>query len=132
MISHARHDEQDRQENGHHLVDPVHRVRPRPAAGRGIEDCATRCTLSPGHGKTVVGAYLVGARGTAKHALFLGVTVTATHTIGVYALGFVTLYLSQYILPERLYPILQVTSGLLVVGIGALHTAVLVGIDLPR
>ncbi len=74
--------------------------------------------LSPGHGKTVVAAYLVGSRGTARHAVFLGATVTATHTIGVYALGLVTLYLSQYILPERLYPILQVVSGLLVVGIG--------------
>ena len=75
--------------------------------------------LSPGHGKTVVAAYLVGSRGTAGHALFLGATVTATHTIGVYALGFVTLYLSAYILPEQLYPVLQITSGLLVIGIGA-------------
>src|SRR5712691_6473988 len=74
--------------------------------------------LQPGHGKTVVAAYLVGSRGTAKHALFLGATVTATHTAGVYALGVVTLFLSQYILPERLYPILEIISGLLVVGIG--------------
>jgi nickel/cobalt exporter len=74
--------------------------------------------LQPGHGKTVVAAYLVGSRGTAKHAFFLGATVTATHTAGVYALGVVTLFLSQYILPERLYPILEIVSGLLVVGIG--------------
>jgi ABC-type nickel/cobalt efflux system permease component RcnA len=74
--------------------------------------------LQPGHGKTVVAAYLVGSRGTARHALFLGGTVTATHTAGVYALGLVTLFLSQYILPERLYPILEIVSGLLVVGIG--------------
>jgi ABC-type nickel/cobalt efflux system permease component RcnA len=74
--------------------------------------------LQPGHGKTVVAAYLVGSRGTPRHALFLGVTVTATHTAGVYALGFVTLFLSQYVLPERLYPVLEVISGLLVVGIG--------------
>jgi ABC-type nickel/cobalt efflux system permease component RcnA len=74
--------------------------------------------LSPGHGKTVVAAYLVGSRGTARHALFLGATVTATHTAGVYALGLVTLLLSEYVLPERLYPILEVASGLLVVGIG--------------
>lgn len=74
--------------------------------------------LSPGHGKTVVAAYLVGARGTARHALFLGATVTATHTIGVYALGLATLYLSQYVLPERLYPVLEIVSGLLVVSIG--------------
>jgi nickel/cobalt transporter (NicO) family protein len=75
--------------------------------------------LQPGHGKTVVAAYLVGSRGTAKHALFLGATVTATHTAGVYALGFVTLFLSQYIVPERLYPILEIASGVLVVAIGA-------------
>jgi nickel/cobalt exporter len=74
--------------------------------------------LQPGHGKTIVAAYLVGSRGTAKHALFLGATVTATHTAGVYALGVVTLFLSQYVVPERLYPILEIVSGLLVVGIG--------------
>jgi ABC-type nickel/cobalt efflux system permease component RcnA len=74
--------------------------------------------MSPGHGKTIVGAYLVGSRGTAKHALFLGSTVTITHTIGVFALGFVTLFLSQYILPERLYPFLEMISGLLVIAIG--------------
>ena len=41
--------------------------------------------LSPGHGKTVVGAYLIGSRGTARHAAFLGLTVTITHTAGVFA-----------------------------------------------
>ncbi|MEZ4870606.1 MAG: hypothetical protein R3C14_55265 [Caldilineaceae bacterium] len=74
--------------------------------------------LSPGHGKTVVGAYLVGARGTVYHALFLGVTTTVTHTAGVFVLGFVTLFAAHYILPERLYPWLGVLSGVLVVVIG--------------
>lgn len=74
--------------------------------------------LAPGHGKTVVAAYLVGARGTARHAVALGLTVTITHTIGVFALGLVTLFLAQYILPERLYPWLGALSGLLIVGIG--------------
>jgi nickel/cobalt transporter (NicO) family protein len=75
--------------------------------------------LSPGHGKAVVAAYLVGARGTPKHAMFLGLTVTLTHTAGVFALGGVTIYLSRYILPEDLYPWLSVMSGLLVITIGA-------------
>jgi ABC-type nickel/cobalt efflux system permease component RcnA len=48
--------------------------------------------LSPGHGKTVVGAYLVGSRGTPRHAAFLGLTVTVTHTAGVFALGLLTLF----------------------------------------
>ena len=74
--------------------------------------------MSPGHSKTIVGAYLVGTRGTAKHALFLGTTVTITHTVGVFVLGFITLFLSQYILPERLYPWLEMISGLLLIGIG--------------
>src|SRR5262249_36060989 len=58
--------------------------------------------LSPGHGKTMVAAYLVGTRGTPRHALLLGATVTITHTIGVFALGFVALALSHYVLPEQL------------------------------
>jgi nickel/cobalt transporter (NicO) family protein len=75
--------------------------------------------LSPGHGKAMVAAYLIGTRGTARHAIWLGVTVTITHTIGVFALGLVTLALSQYILPEDLYPWLTLISGLMVVTIGA-------------
>jgi ABC-type nickel/cobalt efflux system permease component RcnA len=74
--------------------------------------------LTPGHGKAVVAAYLIGARGTARHACILGLTVTLTHTAGVFLLGAVTLYLSRYILPEVLYPWLSVASGLLVVLIG--------------
>jgi ABC-type nickel/cobalt efflux system permease component RcnA len=75
--------------------------------------------LSPGHGKAMVAAYLVGTRGTARHALALGGTVTVTHTIGVFALGVVTLALSQYIVPEDLYPWMTVASGLMVVLVGA-------------
>jgi ABC-type nickel/cobalt efflux system permease component RcnA len=76
--------------------------------------------LSPGHGKTVVGAYLVGSRGTAKHALFLGFVVTLTHTIGVYALGVITLLASRYVLPERLFPWLGFASGVMVAVIGGM------------
>jgi nickel/cobalt exporter len=75
--------------------------------------------LSPGHGKAMVAAYLVGTRGTARHALALGLTVTVTHTIGVFALGAVALALSAYVLPEDLYPWLNLVSGLLVLGVGA-------------
>ena len=74
--------------------------------------------LSPGHGKTIVAAYMVGSRGTPKHALLLGLTVTATHTSSVYALGFITLYLSSYIVPETLYPWLGIISGALIVVMG--------------
>jgi nickel/cobalt transporter (NicO) family protein len=74
--------------------------------------------LSPGHGKSIVAAYLVGSRGTARHAAFLGLTVTVTHTASIFVLGIVTLYLSNYILPETLYPWLSVISGLVVVGMG--------------
>ncbi len=74
--------------------------------------------LSPGHGKTIVGAYLVGARGTPWHAVLLGLTVTITHTAGVFALGLVTLFASQYVVPERLYPVLGVVSGAIVLAMG--------------
>lgn len=87
--------------------------------------------LEPGHGKTIVAAYLVGAKGTAKHALLLGSIVTATHTAGVYLLGAVTLYAQRYIVPEKLYPIFGVLSGILIVGMGSyLLLQRLVGADL--
>ena len=74
--------------------------------------------LSPGHGKTMVAAYLVGSRGTGRHAVLLGLIVTITHTLGVFALGLITLFASRYIVPEKLYPVLSVVSGLAVFGVG--------------
>jgi ABC-type nickel/cobalt efflux system permease component RcnA len=74
--------------------------------------------LEPGHGKTIVAAYLVGSRGTARHAFLLGMIVTASHTAGVFALGAITLYASRYIVPEQLYPWLGVLSGLTIAALG--------------
>jgi nickel/cobalt exporter len=74
--------------------------------------------LSPGHGKAIVTAYLVGQRGTPRHAALLGVIVTATHTVGVFALGLVTLLLSRFIVPDEPYPWLNLVAGVLVVAIG--------------
>jgi nickel/cobalt exporter len=74
--------------------------------------------LSPGHGKSMVAGYLVGSRGAPRHAVILGLTVTATHTAAVFALGLITLAASQYVLPEDLYPWLGIASGLMVVTIG--------------
>jgi nickel/cobalt exporter len=75
--------------------------------------------LTPGHGKAMVAAYLVGTKGTARHAFVLGGTVTVAHTAGVFALGFVTLGLSAFVVPEQLYPWLTLVSGVLVVVVGA-------------
>jgi len=74
--------------------------------------------LTPGHGKTVVAAYLVGTRGTTRHAIALGAIVTFTHTGSVFLLGVVTLVASRYILPTRLIPALEALSGLLILGLG--------------
>lgn len=74
--------------------------------------------FSPGHGKAIVAGYLVGTRGRVRDALMLGVIVTVTHTAGVFALGGVTLLLSEFIVPEQLYPWLNLVSALLVVGVG--------------
>ncbi len=74
--------------------------------------------LEPGHGKTIVAAYLIGSRGTARHALLLGLIVTVSHTAGVVALGAITLCASRYIVPEQLYPWLGALSGLTIAGLG--------------
>jgi len=75
--------------------------------------------LTPGHGKAVVAAYLAGSRGTIGDAVYLGAVVTITHTAGVFALGLIALYASQYLLVDRLLVWLSFASGLLIVGIGA-------------
>lgn len=74
--------------------------------------------LTPGHGKTVVAAYLVGSRGTTWHAIALGSVVTLTHTGSVFLLGIITLAASQYILPTTIIPFLEILSGLLILGLG--------------
>ena len=75
--------------------------------------------LTPGHGKALVAAYLVGSGGTVRDAVFLGSVVTITHTAAVFVLGVVTLYATQHFLMETIYAWLSVVSGLLIVGIGA-------------
>ncbi len=74
--------------------------------------------LSPGHGKTIVAAYLVGSQGKLYHAVALGFLVTLTHTGSVFALGLATLSLSKYIMPDQLFPMLELVSGLLIVILG--------------
>jgi ABC-type nickel/cobalt efflux system permease component RcnA/Tol biopolymer transport system component len=74
--------------------------------------------LTPGHGKAIVAAYLVGSGGTMWHAVALGAVVTLTHTGSVLVLGLVSLLASRYVLPTALFPILEMASGLLIVGLG--------------
>ncbi|MBE9141350.1 sulfite exporter TauE/SafE family protein [Nodosilinea sp. LEGE 07088] len=74
--------------------------------------------LSPGHGKTLVGAYLVGSRGTPGAALWLGIATTVTHTVTVFALGVATLVASQYVVLDQVYPILGALSGVAICLVG--------------
>jgi nickel/cobalt exporter len=80
--------------------------------------------LEPGHGKTIVAAYLVGSRGamrqTMRHAALLGAVVTFTHTISVFLLGLAMLVLSRSIVPGNIIKTLEVASGMAIVTIGAM------------
>lgn len=79
--------------------------------------------LTPGHGKAVVAAYLVGAHSTMRHAVYLGLTVAASHTLVVFALGLITLLASHFIVTDRLYPWIGMSSGLIVTCTGAAMAA---------
>ena len=74
--------------------------------------------LTPGHGKAIVAAYLVGSKGRVIDAIFLGLVVTVTHTFSVIVLGVVML-VAQGFAPEDIVPWLSLFSGVLIVGIGA-------------
>lgn len=74
--------------------------------------------LTPGHGKTIVAAYLVGSRGTWWHAVVLGAVVTITHTGSVFALGLLTLTASRYFFAADVVPFIELLSGMLIVFLG--------------
>src|SRR5207244_6200288 len=75
--------------------------------------------LAPGHGKTIMAAYLVGAGGKIRQALIGGVAISLMHTASVLALGGVVLWAQRFIPPEKIYPWLVLVSGIVVVGLGA-------------
>ena len=74
--------------------------------------------LLPGHGKTMIAAYLAARRGRARDAVIVGATVTATHTAGVLLLG-LAISVSSTLAGEQVLRWLGIISGLLVAGIGA-------------
>lgn len=71
----------------------------------------------PGHGKTIMAAYLAGRRGTPRDAVTVGATVTLTHTAGVLVLG-LALPLATHLAGESVLSWLGLASGLLVTAIG--------------
>ena len=75
--------------------------------------------LTPGHGKTLMGAYLVGTRGTSIHAIALGLSVTVSHTLGILVLAAIVIAFRGVLPPETFNRYAPVASGLLVLGIGA-------------
>lgn len=74
--------------------------------------------LGPGHGKTVMAAYLVGAGGRPRQAVIVGIAVSLMHTTSVLVLGLITLWASDIFAPEAVYPWLSLASGVLVLGLG--------------
>ncbi len=101
------------------LIAPSESSRAVPVAMAVALGLGVLHALSPGHGKTVMAAYLVGSRGTLGQAAGLGLAVAASHTVGVLALGLVTLWGTSTFAPEKAFPILTVISGMIVIGIGA-------------
>jgi nickel/cobalt transporter (NicO) family protein len=74
--------------------------------------------LTPGHGKTLVAAYLVGERGTIWHAVLLGVTTTLTHTGSVLALALLLTFFYPKTAPADVQTAVAFVSGLLIAGLG--------------
>jgi nickel/cobalt exporter len=80
--------------------------------------------LEPGHGKTVVGAYLIGSKGRVSDAVVLGIVVTLTHSGSVILLGVLSTIAAAMFVPATVQKVLEVVSGLLVLGVGGWMLAV--------
>jgi ABC-type nickel/cobalt efflux system permease component RcnA len=74
--------------------------------------------VSPGHGKTLIAAYLIGTRANMRQALWLGVTVAVTHTAGVFLLGVATYFATEWVIPDRIVSWLSVATGGLITVLG--------------
>ena len=73
---------------------------------------------TPGHGKTIAAAYIVGARGRPIDAVILGVFVTLSHTTGIVLVGVLASLGSVWLVPQRVEAYLALATGLLVVALG--------------
>ncbi|HYM79835.1 MAG TPA: hypothetical protein VEY91_00320 [Candidatus Limnocylindria bacterium] len=74
--------------------------------------------LEPGHGKSIMGAYLVASRGGVQHAFLLGLVVTVTHTLIVFLLAIGALVLAGRFATAEVTRWLEIVSGILVLGVG--------------
>jgi nickel/cobalt transporter (NicO) family protein len=73
---------------------------------------------TPGHGKTIAAAYIVGARGKPIDAVILGIFVTLSHTSGILIMGGLAAYGVSWLRPQSLAAYLSLALGLLVVALG--------------
>src|SRR5215510_4111253 len=73
---------------------------------------------TPGHGKTIAAAYIVGARGRPVDAFVLGVFVTLSHTFGIVGVAVLASLGAARAVPARIEAYLAIVTGLLVVAIG--------------
>jgi len=74
--------------------------------------------FTPGHGKSLMAAYLVGQHGRIKDAVVMGLTTTFTHTFSVILLGLVIMFFSHIILPSTLFPWVARVSAILIIATG--------------
>jgi nickel/cobalt transporter (NicO) family protein len=73
---------------------------------------------TPGHGKTIAAAYIVGARGKPIDAVILGIFVTLSHTSGIVLVGVLASLGSTWLRPQRIEAYLAVAVGVLVILLG--------------
>ena len=74
--------------------------------------------LTPGHGKTIMAAYLVGTRGTSLHAIGLGLSVTVSHTLGILALAALVVGAQGLLPPDVVVRVTPVVAALTILAIG--------------
>jgi nickel/cobalt exporter len=73
---------------------------------------------TPGHGKTIAAAYIVGARGKPIDAVILGIFVTLSHTSGIVLVGVLASLGSSWLRPQRIEAYLATAVGILVIVLG--------------
>ncbi len=75
--------------------------------------------LEPGHGKSVMAAFIVGVGASMRDALILGLTVVFSHTFIIFLMGLVSMYLINYVNPEQVHDLMSIIGGGILLTVGA-------------
>ncbi|ABO35705.1 high-affinity nickel-transporter [Methanococcus maripaludis C5] len=75
--------------------------------------------LEPGHGKSIMAAYVIGTDANLKESLTLGFTILFSHVVIIFLLGLFSIYMVEYFNIGYVTTVMEVLGGVILLLVGA-------------